>query len=239
MAVSTYTDRYRYWRLNAFKWRYELSAVQKIVLALGLAGLTGLMAQTRVYIPWTPVPITGQTFAVLLCAVLLGKWYGGLSQVLYVGIGAAGVPWFTPKVGEAAFSSGGWAVFAGPTGGFLVGFVLAALFLGYMSDKFVNSRRFIPMLGLMLFANFVLIHGLGLLWLNYQFNYQDWLAGQTALGFGPYEGRGFLSLLMIGTIPFIVGDITKAIVAAALAKGITPKEDFNGEVDAGRKWRLP
>lgn len=238
MAISTYADSYRHWRYNAFKWRYELSVAQKIVLALGMAGLTGLMAQARVHVPWTPVPITGQTFAVLLCAVMLGKWYGGLSQGLYVGIGACGLPWFTPTAGAAAFSSGGWAYFTGPTGGYLIGFILAALFLGYFADTFVNSRRFLPMLGLMLFANFVLIHGVGLLWLN-TFAYEGWLAGNTALGFGPYEGRGFLPLLMIGTIPFIVGDITKAVVAAALAKGITPKEAYNGEVDAGRGWRIP
>lgn len=231
MAVSAYVDRYRYWRLNAFRWRYELSVARKLALALCLAGLTGLMAQVRVYVPWTPVPITGQTFAVLLCAVMLGKWYGGLSQVLYVGIGICGVPWF-------ASWSGGWAYFTGATGGYMIGFILAALFLGYFADSFVNSRRFFPMLGLMLFANLVLIHGCGLIWLN-TFAYEGWLAGKTALGFGPYEGRGFLSLLMIGMIPFIVGDITKAIVAAALAKGITPKEAFNGEVDAGQNWRIP
>ncbi|MFC2018047.1 biotin transporter BioY [Chloroflexota bacterium] len=230
MAVSAYADRYRYWRLNAFKWRYELSIARKIALALALAGLTGLMAQVRVHVPWTPVPITGQTFAVLLCAVMLGKGYGGLSQGLYVGIGAAGVPWFTGW-------QSGTAYLTGATGGYLIGFILAALFLGYVTDKFVNSRRFVPMLGLMLFTNFVIIHGIGLLWLS-TFAYENWLAGSTALGFGPYEGRGFLSLLMIGTIPFIVGDITKAIVAAAITKGITPKEAYNGEVDAGRQWRI-
>jgi len=226
-----YVDRYKYWRLNAFKWRHELSIARKIALALGLAGLTGLMAQVRVHVPWTPVPITGQTFAVLLCAVMLGKWYGGLSQGLYVGIGACGVPWF-------AGWQGGTGYLTGATGGYLIGFIAAALFLGYITDKFINSRRFIPMLGLMLFTNFVIIHGIGLLWLN-TFSYENWLAGSTALGLGPYEGRGFLSLLMIGTIPFIVGDITKAVVAAALAKGITPKESFNGEVDAGSRWRIP
>ncbi|MFC1925163.1 biotin transporter BioY [Chloroflexota bacterium] len=231
MAVNAYADRYRYWRLNAFKWRYELSIAQKIVLALCFAGLTGLMAQVKVAIPGSPVPVTGQTFAVLLCAVMLGKWYGGLSQVFYVGIGICGVPLFTGW-------SGGWAYFTGVTGGYMVGFILAALFLGYFTDKFVNSRRFVPMLGLMLFANFVLIHGVGLLWMNH-FHYEMWLGTSSTLGFGPYEGRGLLSLLMIGTIPFIVGDIAKAIAAAALTKGIAPKESYGDEVDIGRKWRLP
>lgn len=231
MAIDVYADRYRIWRYNAFRWRYELSIAQKIVLALCMAGITGLLAQARVYLPWTPVPITGQTFAVLMAGVFLGRWWGGASQVLYVGIGVAGVPWF-------AGWNAGYTYFTGATMGYLIGFILAALFVGHFIDSFINSRRFFPMLGLMLFANFVLIHGPGLLWLN-TFSYEAWIAGQTSLGLGPYEGRALLSLLMVGTIPFIVGDITKAVAAAALTKGITPKKAYNGELDTGRRWRIP
>jgi len=231
MAISTYAERYRYWRYNAFRWRYELSIARKIGLALVMACLTGLMAQVRIPLWFTPVPITGQVFAVLLSGVLLGKWYAGLSQGFYVGLGACGVPWF-------AGWSGGISYLTGVTGGYLIGFILAALFLGYFTDTFINSRKFLPMLGLMLFANFVLIHGMGLLWLN-TFPYEEWLKGYSILGLGPYEGRGFLSLLMVGTIPFILGDITKAVVAAALTKGIAPKKAYNGEVDIGRRWRIP
>lgn len=231
MAITSQMDRYIYWRYQAFRWRYELSIAKKIGLALGIAALTGLLAQARFYLPWTPVPITGQTFAVLLAGVLLGRWWGGASQALYAGLGIAGVPWF-------AGWHGGIAYFTGPTMGYMIGFILAALFLGHFTDSFINSRRFFPMLGLMLFANFVFIHGLGLLWLN-TFSYEASLASKTALGFGPYEGRGLLPLLMIGTIPFIVGDIIKAVAAAALTKGITPKEAYNGELDTGRRWPIP
>jgi len=231
MAITSQMDRYIYWRYQAFRWRYELSIAKKIGLALGIAALTGLLAQARFYLPWTPVPITGQTFVVLLAGVLLGRWWGGVSQALYVGLGIAGVPWF-------AGWHGGIAYFTGPTMGYMIGFILAALFLGHFTDSFINSRRFFPMLGLMLFANFVFIHGLGLLWLN-TFSYEASLASKTALGFGPYEGRGLLPLLMIGTIPFIVGDIIKAVAAAALTKGITPKEAYNGELDTGRRWPIP
>ena len=231
MAINSYMEQYIYWRYQAFRWRYELSIAKKIGLALGIAALTGLLAQARFYLPWTPVPITGQTFAVLLAGVLLGRWWGGASQALYAGLGIAGVPWF-------AGWHGGIAYFTGPTMGYMIGFILAALFLGHFTDSFINSRRFFPMLGLMLFANFVFIHGLGLLWLN-TFSYEASLASKTALGFGPYEGRGLLPLLMIGTIPFIVGDIIKAVAAAALTKGITPKEAYNGELDTGRRWPIP
>ena len=94
------------------------------------------------------------------------------------------------------------------------------------------------MLGLMLFANFIFIYGLGLLWLN-TLHYEEWLNGTPVLGLGPYEGRSILALLMVGMIPYIIGDIIKATAAALLTKGISPKEAYNGEIDSRRKWRTP
>ena len=207
-------ERYLRGRYSLYRYRYTAAVWQKVLFALGIACLTGLMAQIRVYLPWTPVPITGQTFAVLLAGILLGKWWGGISQVFYAGIGAAGVPWFAGGIGGVGY-------LAGPTGGYIIGFILAALFLGYFTDTFINSRRFLPMLGLMLFANFVLIYGPGLIWLN------------------TYVGKGLLPLLMVGVIPFILGDIIKAVMAALITKGISPKEAYNGEIDKGRRWRIP
>ncbi len=199
-------------------------------MAVGMAGVVGLLAQVRFYLPWTPVPITGQTFAVLLAGVLLGRWWGGVSMAIYAGLGAVGLPWF------AGWSSG----IAGTSGGYIIGFILAALFLGHFTDKYVRSRSFFSMLGLMLFANFFLIHVPGLLWLN-SFAYEAWLGASPVLGLGPYEGRNLLALLMVGTIPFIVGDIAKAAAAAAIARGVTPKQAYNGEVDKDKwaSWRLP
>jgi len=212
--AATWADRYRHWRYAAFRWRYELSVPQKIGLALIFAGIIGLVAQIR--IPFEPVPITGQTFAVLLTGVLLGKRWGGISVASYVGLGAAGVPWFYGW-------SGGIGHLTGATMGYLIGFILAALFLGFFVDRYINSRRFLPMLGLMLFANFVLIYGPGLLWLN------------TFMPGGLFS----YSLWWFGMLIFIPGDIIKAIAAAAVVKGIAPKEAYNGEVDKGKVWRIP
>lgn len=222
MEIAVYADKYKHARYNFFKWRYELDVLNKVGLAFGFACLTGLAAQFRVYLPWTPVPITGQTFAVLLGAVLLGKWYGGLSQGMYAGIGAAGVPWF-------AGLHGGIGYLSGATGGYIIGFIPATFFLGYFVDRYVRSRSFFSMLALMLFANFVLIHGPGLLQLY------AWLSLVKGTSIGVWE------LLMMGTIPFVVGDVTKVLGAAAVAKGITPKRAYNGEVDAGKQtsWRVP
>jgi biotin transport system substrate-specific component len=209
-------------KFEVFRWRCELSVPKKLALALGIALLTGLAAQLRVQLPWSPVPITGQTFAVLLAGVLLGKWWGGVSLALYAGLGIAGVPWF------AGFGSG-LGYLAGPTGGYVIGFVFAALFLGYFTDKYVRARSFVSMLALMLFANFVLIYVPGLLQLGLWLNI---VKGQPVT---------FSSLLMMGAIPFIVGDITKAALAAAIARGITPKMAYNGETDKDKwaNWRLP
>lgn len=210
--------RYYEARYSFYRWRYETKVIYKVLLALGFAVFTGLVAQIKIPLPWSPVPITGQTFAVLLAGVLLGVW-GGLSQALYVGIGAAGVPWF-------AGWKGGIGVLTGATGGYLIGFILAALFLGFFTDKFIKSRSFLSMLILMLFANFVIIHGLGLLQLS------NFLAsiGKPA--------KDFLHLLWLGTIPFIPGDITKAVLAALITRAITPKTSYNGEIDK-TFWRLP
>lgn len=213
MQIVARVDRTKY---DVFRWRYELSVPKKLALAIGVAGLTGLLAQTRILLPWSPVPVTGQTFAVLLAGVLLGRWWGGISLAIYAGVGAAGLSWFSGW-------SGGLGHLAGPTGGYVIGFILAALFLGYFTDTYIRSRSFLSMLALMLFANFVLIYVPGLLQLGL------WVRSVTG------EPITFTTLLGMGAIPFIPGDITKAVMAAAIARGIAPKLAYSGEVDKG-KW---
>jgi biotin transport system substrate-specific component len=219
MAIAARIDQTRY---DIFRKRYELSVPKKLALALGMAVLIGLLAQVRFYLPWSPVPVTGQTFAVLLAAVILGRWWGGISLTMYAGLGMAGVPWFQGL-------NGGLAYMAGPTGGYIVGFILAALFLGYVTDKYIRSRSFVAMLGLMLFASFVLVYVPGLIQLGL------WLSMVKG------EPVTLTGLLTIGALPFIAGDITKAVLAAAIARGVTPKQAFNGEVDKDSRprWRLP
>ena len=212
------TARINQAKYDVFQWRYELSIPKKLALALGMAALTGLLAQVRFPLPWSPVPITGQTFAVFLAAVLLGKWWGGVSMAIFGGLGWAGLPWFS-----------GWSAGITATGGYIIGFILAALFVGHFTDKYVRARSFLTMFGLMLVANFVLIYTPGLIWLSL------WL---------PAHGKtvaSFMALMNMGLIPFIAGDITKAALAAAIARGITPKSAYNGEVDKDKwaTWRLP
>jgi biotin transport system substrate-specific component len=207
MEIPIYVNKYKYARYAFFQWRYQLEFYNKVILAVSFACLTGLLAQVRFYIPGSPIPLTGQTFAVVLSAVVLGKWWGGISQSIYLGVGMAGVPWF-------AGMNGGFAYLAGPTCGYLIGFVLAAFFLGYCVDTYVRSRKYWTMFALMFFANFGIVFGLGLSWLYFTGAFTD-----------------IWSLLMVGLIPFIIGDTIKVAVASGIASGITPKQAYGKEVD--------
>ncbi len=199
-------DNYFEKRYSLFKWRSNTSLVNKVVLAFLVACFTGFMAQVVIPLPWTPVPITLQTFAVLMAGIFLGRYWGGISMLIYLVVGVIGVPWF-------AGASGGVEALFSASGGYIIGFVLAALFLGYFVDRYVQSRRFLPMLGLMLFANFVLVYTPGLIQLS--------LFVQSATGSAP----GIWELLLMGVIPFLAGDLLKIGGASALTKVITPKKD--------------
>jgi len=207
-------ENYYQTRNTLFKWRSDTSIVNKVTMAFILACVTGIMAQIVIPLPWTPVPITAQTFSVLMAGVVLGRWWGGISQVIYLFVGLAGVPWF-------AGSTGGYSILLGANGGYLIGFIFAALFLGYFIDQYVNSRNFRPMLVLMILANFIIIYVPGLLGLGL------WLY----LVKGSYPS--ILTLISLGLLPFLIGDLIKISGAAAFAKAITPKEPFIEVNDIG------
>ena len=186
------------------KWVKEFASVNKIIMALGMAVLTGILAQIRLFLPGTPVPVTCQTFAVLLAGVIFGRYWGGVSQIIYVALGIAGIPWFNG-------ATGGYDSIIGPTGGYLIGFILASLFIGYVFDKYKWSKGLYQMLGVMAFANFILIYLPGLI----QLNIWLYLFKGTSLN--------IIQLLYAGVMPFIVGDIIKIISAALIAKAIIPR----------------
>jgi len=122
---ATYRDVRERASGSLFRWRNESSWAEKTLAALFFAVLTALAAQMRLFLPFTPVPFTGQVLVVLVGAVCLGR-FGAVSQVMYVGMGA-GFGWFSGMVGSAALLS--------VTGGYLIGFVLAAAFLGEVVER--------------------------------------------------------------------------------------------------------
>jgi len=205
MHANASVQKYEQIRIGAYRWRDGLAITQKLGLALGFAFFTGLMAQVKFPLPFTPVPITGQTFAVLLAGVMLGRYWGGITMALYAAIGAVGMPWFSGFAGGAG-------VLVGPTGGYIFGFILTALFLGHVTDKYVRVRHFWPMAVLMSLATLFLIFLPGLIQLGFWMS----LVQGEAVSLGV--------LLTLGFWPFAAGAVVKIALAAGIAKAITPKK---------------
>ena len=197
-------ENYYSTRKNVFERIQDASTATKLLMSLLMACFTGIMAQIIIPLPWTPVPITAQTFAVLCSGLFLGKKYGCLSQILYIVLGIAFIPWFGGM-------TGGLEVFLGSTGGFLIGFIIASYFIGLITEKYAHARSFTKMALVIGIANFALIYIPG-------------LAG-LALFLG-FQGTsvGIIDLLMMGLIPFIAGDIVKILAAASVSKVFLPKD---------------
>ena len=197
-------DNYYSTRKNVFERIEDASTATKLLMSLMMACFTGIMAQIIIPLPWTSVPITGQTFAVLCSGLILGKKYGCLSQILYVVLGIAFIPWFGGM-------TGGIEVLLGSTGGFLIGFIIASYFIGAIRDKYADARNFTKMALVIGVANFALIYIPGLaglaLWSSY--------AGAPL---------GIIDLLLMGLVPFIAGDIVKILGAASVSKAFLPKD---------------
>jgi biotin transport system substrate-specific component len=163
-----------------------------VMLVLGGTGFVALAAQVSFNLPFTPVPITGQTFAVVLVGASLGALLGLASLGLYLFVGALGAPIY-------ADGHHGWDVLTGPTGGYIAGFVLAALLTGWLAQRRWD-RRFSSAVAAMLTGN-VAVYAIGL----------PWLAAD--------QGLGFEDTLEAGLYPFVVGDLLKLYLAGALLPG--------------------
>ena len=159
------------------------------VLVASGAALIALAAQVSIPLPFTPVPITGQTFAVLLVGSSLGTVRGGASGSLYLLVGLLGVPVY-------ADGTGGWDVVAGATGGYLIAFPIAAALTGWLAEQRWD-RRFNSAIGAMLTGT-VVIYAIGLAWLALELD------------------TGLEKTLELGFYPFVVGDMLKLYLAAAL-----------------------
>jgi biotin transport system substrate-specific component len=151
-----------------------------------------LAAQVSFHLGFTPVPITLQTFAVLLVASAYGPMLGTASLLLYLLIGIAGAPVY-------AEHKHGWDVVSGASGGYIVGFVVAAALTGYLAERGWD-RRFSSAVSVMLTGN-VVIYGFGLLWLHHSL------------------GVNWPDALEYGLYPFVPGDIVKLYLAALALPG--------------------
>jgi biotin transport system substrate-specific component len=157
-------------------------------LVTGFALLTAVLAQVRIHVGWTPVPITGQTFAVLLAGAGLGARLGAASQITYL---VAGL--FLPFYADG---NSGWSYVSGATGGYLAGMVLAAFIVGKLAER-SEDRTLLTALPVMFFGS-ALVYVPGVAWLAHSAH----LDAQTAIA--------------KGVAPFILGDVLKSTVAGAL-----------------------
>lgn len=173
----------------------ERSRTRDAIAVVGFALLTALAAQISIPLGFTPVPLTGQTFAVLLAGGVLGSRRGALSMGLYVVLGAVGLPFY-------ADGEGGWTAATGATAGYLVGFVLAAFVVGLLAER-GQDRRLSTSIPAFL-AGTAIIYACGAGWLAYD------------LGLPLTAGPGEPSAIAFGVAPFLVGDLIKALLAGVL-----------------------
>lgn len=163
------------------------------LLVAGGAALVAACAQISIHLGFTPVPITGQTFAVVLVGASLGSLRGTASLLLYVLVGLAGAPVYTQH-------KHGWEVVSGSTGGYLVGFVVSAALVGFLAERGWD-RRISSSVSAMLTGN-VVIYVFGLVWLHH------WLGAHNF-------GSSWATTLNDGLYPFVPGDLIKLYLAAA------------------------
>ncbi|OHB59945.1 MAG: hypothetical protein A2167_00575 [Planctomycetes bacterium RBG_13_46_10] len=144
-------------------------------------------ARLKIFLPFSPVPITGQTFAVLMVGALFGAWRGSLSAFFYLIMGTTGLSVFA--------LGGGFSVLSGPTGGYLIGFIAAAYITGLLAERGWD-RRIVTAFLAMVLGN-ITLYAFGLLWLC------------CLMGISR-------TVLVIGLYPFIIGDLLKIALAALL-----------------------
>jgi biotin transport system substrate-specific component len=176
---------------------FSRGLVTDIVLIAAGTALTSILAQ--VAIPLWPVPITGQTFSVLFVGAALGVTRAVLSMVLYLAVGLLGLPVFAAQADGSHVT--GFAAFVGPTGGYLIGFLLATAFVGWLAQREWDRKWLRTLLAFV--GGTVLIYAVGLPWL--------YVALQ-----GFHVANPLQATLAGGLYPFLIGDALKAILAAVI-----------------------
>ena len=166
--------------------------LRMVVLASLMAALTAVGAY--IYVPIGPVPIILSTLFVILSGLLLGSRWGLTSMALYLLVGAIGLPVF-------AGGKGGFAHFMGPTGGYLFGYLFASWITGFISER-SRGRMTLDIFAVIIGS--LALYALGVPWLK-MITQMSWTKA-----------------LMVGVLPFLLGDAIKASVVLILARAIRP-----------------
>ena len=162
------------------------SWLRDLILILSGALFVAVLAQVKIPLPFTPVPLTGQTFAVLLVGATLGSKRGAASMVLYIALGALGLPVF-------AGGASGVAYLSGATLGYLIGFVIAAYIIGLLAERGLERSVRTSLIPFLLGTMVIYICGVA------------WLA--ILLG-------SLDKAIAAGLLPFLIGDAIKLIAAS-------------------------
>lgn len=167
-------------------------AVQNTALVIAGCLFTALLAQIRIYLPFTPVPIVGSTLGVLLTGSLLGSRLGFASMLLYLALGAIGLPVFSA-------GNSGIVYMQGATLGYLVAFPIVAAVMGWFAergwDHHVGTYAAALVIGSLIF----------------------YVLGAGWMAFG--RGMGLGAALLQGVVPFIIGDAIKVLIAVGVLPG--------------------
>jgi biotin transport system substrate-specific component len=181
------------------RWAKQNTLLTDALLVIAGSIVVALFAQVSIPLSFTPVPLTGQTFAVLLVGAALGSKRGASSLALYTLEGVIGLPVF------AGWTSG-LAKLIGPTGGYLIGFIVAAYVIGLLAERGLDRNwrtALVPFL-----IGTLVIYLFGATWLAYFLGLADALA--------------------LGVLPFLIGDAIKLILAAiALSSAWTLVKAFD------------
>jgi biotin transport system substrate-specific component len=170
----------------------SVEKLRSMVLASLVAALTAVGAY--IHVPLGPVPIVLSTLFVILSGLLLGSRWALTSMALYLLVGAIGIPVF-------AGGKGGFAHFLGPTGGYLMGYLISAWITGLISER-ANRRLILDVIAVVIGS--LTLYGCGVPWLKF------------------VTQMSWPKAFVVGVAPFLIGDAIKAFVAVLLARSVRP-----------------
>lgn len=173
-------------------------ALTDFIYAALFAAVTAVLGWIAIPLPFSPVPVTGQSLAIMLAGSILTPRQAALSITIFLMIGLAGVPVF-------AGGTSGFGVLAGPRGGYLIGWLVGAVTIALLKGQSPSVRR---LAAANLIGGIVIIYTTGVLWLN------------------AVTGVGLQKALMMGALPFIPGDLFKVCIAVPTAMAINRQRSF-------------
>lgn len=177
--------------------KMQTAKTRTLILTGLFTALTAVCSMISIPLPFSPVPINLATLSIFLAGGLLGAKYGAISQLVYVLLGAIGLPVFHSF-------TGGLSILVGPTGGYLVGYIAAAYLIGRLTKQ--KDQSLVLLFGF--FIGLLTIYALGSLWLMF------------------VAGASLWSALLVGVFPFLPGDGLKILAALFLVKKLRPRLSF-------------